>query len=177
MSTVRLLHALALCASLLLSGACGRHDDGVIRRPGHPDYVEVYDEARMDAAIAEAKSTLDRFDSALEVRAEGTDGYSIKKGFPYGEDSKEFIWVDVVRAAPGGYVGTIGNKPVHAVDVAMGSTVHVDREDVVDWMYLLDGRLRGGYTIVALSFGSPEQADYERTLGIDWSLYKFLEGR
>nr|WP_267908158.1 DUF2314 domain-containing protein [Cerasicoccus arenae] len=49
------------------------------------------------------------------------------------------------------------------------------REEVSDWMYLQDGHLRGGYTIAALIYGTPDQEGVTKSMGIDWSKYKFLK--
>ena len=63
--------------------------------------VQKFDDHRMDAAIAEAKSTLDTFVAALKAGSEGTAGFAVKKGFTYGPDGKEFIWVGDVSLDEG----------------------------------------------------------------------------
>jgi uncharacterized protein YegJ (DUF2314 family) len=59
--------------------------------------------------------------------------------------------------------------------LALGESVRVQPEEVEDWMFFSEGRLKGGYTVVALVHGTGEQASYEQEMGIDWSSYKFLK--
>ncbi len=170
---------LSLVAVILLSlmTGCDMNSDGVVRREGEPDYFETFDENLMDAAIAEAKSTLDTFVSELKDRSSGSEGFAIKKGFNYGKDNKEFIWVGEVSLDGSGFQGIINNEPVNQIGVELGQRVKVDRDEVADWMFMSNGRLQGGYTIVALIYGTEEQSQYEASMGIDWSMYKFLENK
>jgi uncharacterized protein YegJ (DUF2314 family) len=156
-------------------GAC-KEKDAVVKREGQPDFVTKFDEQRMDAAIAEAKGTLGSFEAALEAHAPGTDGFTVKKGFAFGNEGKEFIWVGDVRKADGGFKGSVDNEPVNQVGVKLGEEVLVARGDVVDWMYNQNGKMKGGYTIVALTYGTPEQDEYTKKMGVDWGAYKFLKG-
>jgi uncharacterized protein YegJ (DUF2314 family) len=167
--------ALVLAILFALSiGGC-KDKGGVLKREGQSDFVTKFDEKRMDAAIAEAKGSLNVFEAALEARAPGTDGFCVKKGFGFGNEGKEFIWVGDVRKEDGGFKGTVDNEPVNPVGVKLGEEVLVERGDVVDWMYNLNGKLKGGYTIVALTYGTPEQDEYTKKMGVDWGAYKFLK--
>ncbi|MBN1911856.1 MAG: DUF2314 domain-containing protein [Pirellulales bacterium] len=143
----------------------------------NPNYSTEFDEDRMDAAIAEAKSTLDTFVTALKAKKGSDKLFSVKKGFKYGtgDDDIEYIWISDVRLAGDGFQGKLGNEPVNSIGVKLGQNVKVARDEVVDWMYMSDGKLQGGYTTVALAYGSPEQEKFERAMGIDWSRYKFLK--
>lgn len=168
---------LTLCSLVVfvsVGTGCGKDDEGVISRQGEPDFVEKFDDDRMDAAISEAESTLDTFVAALKASSEGTDGFAVKKGFTYGTDGKEFIWVGDVSFDGSGFIGTINNEPVNPVGVKLGQKVTIARDAVVDWMFMSNGKLQGGYTIVALIYGTPDQAQYEKQMKIDWSKYKFL---
>ena len=169
------MRRLAAVLGLALA-ACDSGDDGVVRRPGEPDFVVKFDKSRMDAAIAEAKSTLDEFVKALEARRPGSADFSLKKGFPTSRGSLEFIWISEIRKKGDGFEGEIGNEPVDVASLKVDQTVTLTRAEAVDWMYREDGELRGGYTIVALVHGTPEQKAYEKSLGIkDWSRYRFLK--
>jgi uncharacterized protein YegJ (DUF2314 family) len=162
---------------LTLTGfaGCRRNDDGVVRREGQPDYYEAFDERRMDAAMAEARATLGTFIAALDAREEGADGFAVKKGFPHGEGEREFIWINQVRREGGAFIGRVNNEPVNALGISLGESVRVERDDVVDWMFMSKGSLRGGYTIVALAYGTPDQDTYGERMKIDWKAYRFLE--
>ena len=150
-------------------------EEKVVKREGQPDVVRVFDDDRMDAAISEAKSSLNKFITALEAHAPKTGGFAIKKAFVHGDGQKEFIWISEVRLADGVLEGEIGNEPVNDIGVALGETVRVKQEEVEDWMFMSEGRLTGGYTVVALVYGTEEEASYEQNMGIDWTSYEFLK--
>lgn len=142
---------------------------------GDDNFVQAFDEARMDAAIAEARSKLATFIDALKAERLGDMNFSLKKGFAYGDqERREFIWISAVRMDGDDFVGKIGNKPVHDIGFKMGDEVRITRDEVSDWMFMRKKRLRGGFTIAALTWGSERQAQFERQMGIDWSAYDFL---
>lgn len=160
---------------LALAGCGESGDDGVVRREGEPDFVVKFDQKRMDAAIAEAKSTLDEFEEALEARRPGSSDFTLKKGFPTSRGALEFIWISEIRKKGDGFEGEIGNEPVDVATLKAGQTVTLTRGEVVDWMYREGGETKGGFTIAALVYGTPQQKEYEQSLGIkDWSRYRFL---
>lgn len=165
------------CAILVLAvmSACSRRDSGVVKRDGEPDYVRAFVKARMDSAIAEARSSLDKLVAALTARKPDTEGFAVKKSYPCGDGQEEFIWINEVSVVGDVFEGVINNEPVDTKEVRLGQRVRVERGDVVDWMYLERGKLRGGYTIVALVYGTPDQQQYEKNLGIDWTDYRFLQ--
>ena len=166
----------ALTAAILpLLAACGEGGEDVVKRDGNPNYVRKFDQTRMDRAIAEARSTLGEFVTALQEKRSGTSGFTIKKGFPTPAGSKEFIWISGVRLSGDGFEGTVDNEPVETRNLKIGQVVKVSKADAVDWFYHEKGKLRGGYTIVAIVYGTPEQAKYEKELGITWTSYGFLK--
>ncbi len=160
---------------LALAG-CDSGSDGVVRRQGQPDFVVKFDKKRMDAAIAEAKSTLDEFVQALDSQRPGASRFSLKKGYPTSDGSLEFIWISAVRKKGELFEGELGNEPVDVASLRVDQTVTLSRAEVVDWMFLENGETKGGYTLAALVYGTPQQDDYQKKMGIqDWSRYRFLK--
>lgn len=131
----------------------------------------------MDAAIDEAKSTLGTFVSALKAEKPDMSNFAIKKGYTFGGEEKEFIWINEVKLVGTGFEGKINNEPVNNIGVKLGQSVRVKRDEVADWMFMDNGRLRGGFTIAALVYGSDEQKQYEKNMKIDWSEYQFLNAK
>jgi uncharacterized protein YegJ (DUF2314 family) len=171
-------YAYAVLASilmLLVAPGCEKKGEGVIKREGEPDYVQDFDDARMDSAIAEAKATIVVFISALEKQEPSTKGFALKKAYTYAGDKKEFIWISNVRLKEGAFEGEINNEPVNKIGVKLGQKVRVTKDEIEDWMFMSNGRLQGGYTIVALVYGTEEEEEYQRNLGIDWKKYGFLK--
>lgn len=170
--------AIAFCILFVfcLASSCGvKKEVTVLRRKEHSDFVQAFDRKLMDAAIDEAKSFLETFVSALQAQDAGMKNFTIKKGYTFGGEEKEFIWINEVKLVGTDFEGKINNEPVNDIGVKLGQTVRVKRDEVVDWMFMDGGRLRGGYTIVALVYGTDKQELYEKNMRIDWSQYKFLK--
>lgn len=163
--------------TLLTAFGCERKDAGVIKREGQPDFVQDFDEARMDAAIAEAKSKIGAFISALEKQGPDSEGFAVKKAYTYGTDGKEFLWITEVKLTEGAFEGEVNNEPVNNIGVRTGQKVRVAPDEVADWMFMSRGSLQGGFTLVALVYGTDEEAEYQKKMGIDWAVYDFLKSK
>lgn len=98
--------------------------------------------ARVNAAMAEAKRRLPEFCSAYESAGPGFKGM-IKVGFVTSDGGKEYIWLDVKDMTDSGFSGTIENHPVDSSIPKKGTRVDVKLEDIVDWVYL-DGEQSEG---------------------------------
>ena len=61
---------------------------------------------------------------------------------------KEWIWINNLTFDGTVFHGQVGNEPQLITSVDVGDNVEVNREEICDWMVVLnDGKLRGGYTI------------------------------
>lgn len=132
---------------------------------------------RMDKAIAEAQSTLSQFIKALTDSQETCENFNVRKGFAHSGTSKEYIWVSNVSIVDGEFEGIISNEPVDAKYLKLGEKARVTKAEVVDWMYTDQGKLKGGYTIAAMVYGTPDQDQFAAAMQIDWNTYKFLTER
>jgi len=137
--------------------------------------IRVHDTQLMDAALAEAKSKLGDFVLAVKLGADGTDNFNIKKAYPTPSGGREFIWISVLSYKGGVFKGKIANEPVNTREVTLDQLVEVPRAEVADWMYMKNGALVGGYSIVALAYGTEDQASCEKSMGVVWSNYAFLK--
>jgi len=172
----RLLAYFFLC---LILSVHSQEKDAAIERTGKSDYIKSFSEARMRLAIQEAQSNLDTFLNVLQNQPPNTSGFSIRKGFNFGNSPEniEFVWIGDVRLVGENLEGQVNNSPVDATYLKKGQTVRVQKDEVADWMYVENNELRGGYTLVALIHGSPKKEQYERSLTfrIDWDRYDFLK--
>jgi uncharacterized protein YegJ (DUF2314 family) len=105
-------------------------------------------DAKMEAAMDQASDNLDKFEAALKKAAPNTKDFAIKYLVVEGDEG-EFLWVNEIQFANKKFTGKIANQPQFAKTVKFGQTVTLDEEDVDDWMYVEDGKLKGGYTIRA----------------------------
>lgn len=164
--------------AILLFG-CAQEKQPVIERPGSADYIKDFSKDQMELAMKEAQSSLGTFLKVLEDPKPNTSGFSIRKGFTFGgsPENIEFVWIGDVRKEGEDFEGVINNAPVDATYLTKGQMVRVSQDEIADWMYVENNELRGGYTLVALIYGSPKREQYESSLNfsIDWARYDFLK--
>lgn len=113
-----------------------------------------YDEQEMEAAIAEAQSTVDRFIEALE----SGEGESFAVKAPIEDKGQvEHFWVTGVKFDSGQFTGTIDNDPGLVTNVQAGQEWTIAKDDISDWMYMRDGKIYGNYTMRPLLKTLPEE--------------------
>lgn len=108
-------------------------------------------------AIAEARGLVSYFVGILESYP-AVNEYSVKVRFE-DDHGSEYFWLENTRWQNGMFVGTIGNDPELTKCVAYGQAVSVTPDQVCDWYYMWEGKMRGNYTLRAnLPFLHPDQA-------------------
>jgi len=155
---------LALCLSLTLAQPLWAED---------PVYSYSENDAAMNAAIAEAQTTLPLF----LAHAFGPDGVSVegalvKAGLPTvnGENELEHIWIMPFQIEPdGSFVGLLANEPAELGDLVLGDKVQFDQEQITDWsLYAPDNRLLGNYTSrVMYDLGAFGDTPFEQIFAAD----------
>lgn len=138
---------LVLVASLSLVG-CSKRPDTLVDR---------YDPAAMEQAMQTARSSVSTFLAALE---KGTaDSYSVKARIVDANGAEHF-WISDVTFSGDTFSGVIGNEPGIVKNVGLGQAWTVKKDEISDWMYVVEGRIHGGYTIDPLLASYPkDQAD------------------
>jgi len=126
-------------------------------------------ELAIKRGIEKAKKTLkkdflDVFEKKLDL---DNYNYSLKMAIRNFEQ-EEHIWLDNLRYDnSNALVGFIANQPKHLTHIKSGEKIKIEYDDVVDWMYLKDDVLYGGYTIKAMTEDMNEEAKkaFEEKLG------------
>jgi uncharacterized protein YegJ (DUF2314 family) len=124
--------------------------DGIaIIERGNPDMAEAYKRAR---------ATLPQFlESALKPPP-NTRGFAVKIGIPYGNRTDaEFFWISPFKPQGDKYVGNINNTPRLAKTVKLGQVIEFAETEIVDWLYVEDGKMIGNYIACALLKREPPQ--------------------
>jgi uncharacterized protein YegJ (DUF2314 family) len=103
-------------------------------------------DAGMKTAVANAQSTLDTFINALQGNKPALGNFALKIRFP-GMGGAEDIWATNINITPSGFSGVINNKPQKTIKVKEGNPIKFTRQNITDWMYTENGKLRGGFTI------------------------------
>ena len=117
---------------------------------------------RMNVAIKKAKQTNEQFDKALLSKNPNFKYFCLKVHYDTPE-GREHIWVANINIKNGGYSGVIADEPNHIIGLKMYDSVQIDRNNISDWMYLENGKLRGGYTIRAIrdQMSPQERKEYD----------------
>jgi uncharacterized protein YegJ (DUF2314 family) len=139
---------LALC---LLTFAC------VSASTSTESLTEPDRDRELDAAIKQARDTLDDFIVRITAPHPDRTFVALKVRFRPPDESPQDIWVDEVTYTEGAFRGNMGDD-IPALKLEAGEKITIDKEDIVDWMIVEDGKLIGGYTIrLAVQRMSPEE--------------------
>ena len=117
----------------------------------------------------EARSTLHIFFRYLSRPEQGMDSFCIKYPLPAEDDSgiaMEQVWLTGIHFRNGEYYGLLASAPLFISSMKKGDTVLFDVEEVTDWMYVHNGKIIGGRSILYLLERTPESqySAYHREL-------------
>lgn len=123
-------------------------DSNKIEREGEPTIYGVKSEdEEMNAAILQANETLDDFKKGLLDPT--ADSHALKVKFS-NEKGIEHMWIGDIVYKDGQYSGILNNEPEYVTEYKSGDKIAVDASKISDWMYLVNGKLHGGYTLRVL---------------------------
>ncbi len=105
-------------------------------------------EEEMEKAMDMAVETLDKFNAVLKAPKKTQDQFAVKFIVEV-KDEAELLWLTEVKFDKGVYTGKLANQPAIATTLKKDQVLQVKEDDVIDWMYVDDGKLQGGYTIRA----------------------------
>ncbi len=92
------------------------------------------------------------------------------------EDSNdsEFMWVNEIDFDGKFVSGVLINEPQYILRIKAGDNVHVPLTQVVDWLFVLQGKNYGGFTIQVLrsQMTEKERASHDEAWGIDFGDFK-----
>ncbi|MBX3443453.1 MAG: DUF2314 domain-containing protein [Planctomyces sp.] len=104
--------------------------------------------AKMEAAMDQASEKLDDFIAALKKPAATQKDFSVKYLVEQGE-AGEYLWVNEVKFDGKKFTGKVANHPQVVKTLKFGQQVALQEDEIDDWMYVDDGKLKGGFTIRA----------------------------
>jgi uncharacterized protein YegJ (DUF2314 family) len=134
--------------------------------PAPPPMIVSDQDREMNTAMAEGRKTLPRFLEALRQPPAGSEGFAIKATFRNG-DQVEHMWLQEPRIVGDKLDGVLANDPAYLEGYKSGQRLSVGREQIVDWSYIKDGVLVGGYTLRVMFSRVPaaERAALQKELG------------
>ena len=110
-------------------------------------YTVTAEDSSMNDAISKAKRTIGEFDEALKSNNPLYTNFSIKKRYTTADGGGEHMWIAGIIFFKGNYQGIVNNDAERTTEVKYGDTVIVQKDEITDWMYLVNNVLKGGYTI------------------------------
>lgn len=156
--------SLVIALAALASADCKR------RQQPYPETVRAAtDDSEMNAAIAQARSTLDSFVNALRSPSPTQHDFSIKARFDGGGHT-EHMWISPVEFDGAQFSGLLNDEPVELKSPKRDERVVVDASRVSDWMFVDGKKLRGGYTlrVMRARLSPAERRELDRSLGYDF---------
>ncbi len=159
-----------ILAFLLLLGFIGCNSNRMkkVERNNEPTiYLVNDDDKEMNTAIEEARQNIGKFDIALKEKKNRFDNFCLKVCFET-EEHKEHIWICDITIKNNDFFGVINNLPEYIIDINIGDTVKINKENISDWMYTDNGILKGGYTIRLLRnrMSETERIQFDTEVGI-----------
>jgi len=124
------------------------------------------DDPQMLEAFTKARESLPKFWSIQEDPKSGESDFALKVKVE-DDNGVEYFWlVDLSREKNGKIFGEIGNDPNTVKSVKIGERIEAQPENIVDWLYLKDGKIVGNYTVRPLLKLMPEAeaAEYKKKL-------------
>ena len=121
--------------------------------------------------MRKAQSTLADFLKVAAAPRPGTLGFSLKVAVREGE-RVEYFWITPFTNNGSQFSGEINNTPRVVHSVKLGQTITFAQSDIVDWLYIENGMMRGNYTACALLKSAPknEAEEFKKTFGLNCDL-------
>ncbi|MFZ6741621.1 DUF2314 domain-containing protein [Undibacterium sp. JH2W] len=99
---------------------------------------------------------------------------AVKIAFPTGSSGDvpevEHMWINEIQFDGDTITGILLNNPQWFDSIAAGDPVSVSLEEIDDWMYAIDGKVYGGYSIDVIRSGmsKTERDDHDRAWDLDF---------
>lgn len=125
------------------------HNQAIFKvKSGAPDMTEA-----MRSAMAQVPYFVEILENYPSVNK-----YSVKIKVVDGE-AVEYFWLENTLWQGAKFHGTLGNDPTRVTTVTYGQPITVGSDEIVDWYYMWEGKMRGNYTLrVGLPYMDPQQA-------------------
>lgn len=137
--------------------SCNNNQMTKIERVGEPEIYSVTNiDAEMNEAIKTANQTLNNFKEALKSDNPNFESFALKTRFNT-SNGGEHIWVSNITLRDNKYFGVVENLPELTNEVKLGDTIQIKDDNISDWIYIDNQKLRGGYTVRLLRNRMTEQ--------------------
>jgi uncharacterized protein YegJ (DUF2314 family) len=107
------------------------------------------DDPDMAAAMHKARATLPDFLAMTRTPHPEMWGFAVKVAVR-DKGTTEYFWITPFAERDWGFSGRIDNVPRWVKNVKLGETIVFAKGEIVDWLYVDRGRLRGNFTLCAM---------------------------
>ena len=129
------------------------------------------DSPAMVRAFFEARARIKDFVEALKKPKPSYGAFALKVRLTKNKVSED-IWLSDVVDHGDSMIGKLDNVPKQVKGFEMGQEVRVYKDDILDWMYVDDKVLRGGFTIRVLGDAMSPQKRAEFESSLPWRITK-----
>jgi len=123
----------------------------------------------MSAAIQNARESLPGFLALARHPGPAMERFAVKITL-LGDGGPEFFWIYPFAHVGDRFIGQIGNTPITLATLKKGDTVTFGKRDIIDWMYMDAGLMKGNYSARAiLKAALPrDRAAFKRRFGLEF---------
>jgi uncharacterized protein YegJ (DUF2314 family) len=151
MRVARYIAGLVLLAVVSYNFFNGPYASGTLMDKAKRDDVALVekDDPDMAAAFRKARETLPEFLALARAPQSTATSLAVKIAIP-DADGNEYFWLTQFAPRGNKYTGRISNTPRAAKQVKLGQVVEFSEAEIVDWLYVEGGKMRGNFTACAL---------------------------
>jgi uncharacterized protein YegJ (DUF2314 family) len=122
----------------------------------------------MAAAMRKARATLRDFLAIASKPSPTMKGFAVKVPVREGKEA-EYFWIAPFQQKGARFSGQINNTPRTVRNVKAGQTIEFAEEEIADWLYLDNDKMKGNYTACVLIRSSPkdQQEAFKKRFGLD----------
>ena len=125
------------------------------------------DDAEMEAAFRKARETLPAFLALARKPRRTTTDFAVKVAIS-DDVQDEYFWISRFKEHDGKFFGRLDNTPQLIKTVKFGQTITFAERDIVDWLYMDNGRMQGNFTLCVLLKREPpdEASAFRKQFGL-----------
>ena len=115
----------------------------------------------MNQAMIKGKNTFDKFLEAFKNKKENQKDFSVKVKLSDASNT-EYLWFsELTFKEEKVIIGVLQNVPYYLNDLNMGDSLSIGFEKIVDWSYIENNHLIGGYTLRVMFEKYPKEQKNE----------------
>jgi uncharacterized protein YegJ (DUF2314 family) len=114
------------------------------------------DDPDMAAAVRRARASLPGFFKLAASPKPPMKNFQVKVAVRH-STGREFFWIRPFERKGNGFFGQLANTPRVIQHLKAGDTITFRENEIVDWTYFEDGKMRGHYTMCPLLKREPRE--------------------